>query len=130
MKQCASRVPGGMESRVATARPDRGCAIRWLARLSGIALLGLIQVCCLVWFAIPVPAQPKPKDTVKVTSDQMHQLAIVKVEMCQSVRDELTLVEKGGEITLNWRSNETGDMTRRKICVSTGRARQAWVDGR
>jgi cobalt-zinc-cadmium efflux system membrane fusion protein len=71
-----------MESRVATARPDRGCAIRWLARLSGIALLGLIQVCCLVWFAIPVPAQPKPKDTVKVTSDQMHQLEIVKVELC------------------------------------------------
>ena len=71
-------------SGIVTARSAGGGIARWLARLRGAVLLGLLQVCCLVWLAMPASAQPKPKaaDTVRVTVDQMHQLEVVKVEIC------------------------------------------------
>src|SRR5205085_11371120 len=44
----------------------------------------LLQACCVGWLVAQASAQSKPKngDTVQVTADQMHQLDIVKVEMC------------------------------------------------
>ena len=84
MKQRTSRVPAGTMSGIVTARSAGGSSAHWLVRLSGSALLWLLQVCCLVWLAMPASAQPKPKatDTVRVTTDQMHQLEVVKVEIC------------------------------------------------
>ena len=54
----------------------------WL--LSGVMLLALLQAGCVGWLVAQAAAQPRPKnaDTVQVTADQMHQLEIVKVEMC------------------------------------------------
>jgi cobalt-zinc-cadmium efflux system membrane fusion protein len=84
MRQRLSRVPAGIRSRAATARPAGGGRALLQRLLGGAMLLGLLQVGCLGWLATPAPAQPRPKanDTVKVTSDQMHQLDIVKVELC------------------------------------------------
>ena len=47
-------------------------------------LLALLQAGCVGWLVAQASAQPRPKngDTVQVTADQMHQLDIVKVEMC------------------------------------------------
>ena len=47
-------------------------------------LLALLQAGCVGWLVAQAAAQPRPKntDTVQVTADQMHQLDIVKVEMC------------------------------------------------
>jgi len=52
--------------------------------LGGALLLGLVQWASLAWLANPACAQPraKPADTVRVTPDQMHQLEIVRVELC------------------------------------------------
>jgi cobalt-zinc-cadmium efflux system membrane fusion protein len=78
----------GRIGRCLTARPmGRGgasCAA-WPRRLRGAVLLGLVQlVVSLAWLANPACAQPRAKasDTVRVTPDQMHQLNIVKVELC------------------------------------------------
>jgi len=84
MRERLSRVPAGTTSGAATARPADSVRTL-LPRLLGVAmLLGLLQVGCLGWMATSAPAQPRPKasDTVRVTSDQMHQLDIVKVELC------------------------------------------------
>src|SRR6185503_2598139 len=52
---------------------------RWCGLVGVAMLLALLLVC-----ATQASAQSRPKsnDTVQVTADQMHQLAIVKVEMC------------------------------------------------
>jgi cobalt-zinc-cadmium efflux system membrane fusion protein len=57
---------------------------RWLPLLSGAMLLALLQAGCVGWLVAHASAQPRPKnaDTVQVTADQMHQLEIVKVELC------------------------------------------------
>jgi cobalt-zinc-cadmium efflux system membrane fusion protein len=57
---------------------------RWLRLLSGAMLLALLQAGGVGWLVAQASAQPRPKngDTVQVTADQMHQLDIVKVEMC------------------------------------------------
>jgi membrane fusion protein, heavy metal efflux system len=84
MRQRLSRVPAKTTSRLCTAAPAGGACALWLRLLSGAVLLALLQIGCLGWLASPAPAQPRPKnaETVRVTSDQMHQLEIVKVELC------------------------------------------------
>jgi cobalt-zinc-cadmium efflux system membrane fusion protein len=84
MRQRLSRVPAKTTSRLCTAAPTGGACALWLRLLSGAVLLALLQIGCLGWLASPAPAQPRPKnaETVRVTSDQMHQLEIVKVELC------------------------------------------------
>ena len=69
---------------IVTARSAGGGRALWLRLLSGAMLLGLLQVGCMGLLATQAPAQPRPKasDTVRVTADQMHQLDIVKVELC------------------------------------------------
>src|SRR5215468_10198435 len=69
-----------------TTRPTRprDYGASWPRLLGGALLLGLVQWACLAWLANPACAQPraKPADTVRVTPDQMHQLEIVRVELC------------------------------------------------
>ena len=67
-----------------TRRP-RSYRASWPKLLGGAILLGLVQWASLAWLANPACAQARTKtggDTVRVTSDQMHQLEIVKVELC------------------------------------------------
>jgi len=65
--------------RVVSAGPADGAPARWCGLVGVAMLLALLLVC-----ATQASAQSRPKsnDTVQVTADQMHQLAIVKVEMC------------------------------------------------
>jgi membrane fusion protein, heavy metal efflux system len=81
MKRGSSRVPARSRRRIVSA--GGGCA-RWLRLVSGATVLALLQACCVAWLVAQASAQPRPKngDTVQVTADQMHQLDIVKVEMC------------------------------------------------
>ena len=83
MKKRLSRVPAGSMGRAAGEIGRwRSCAL--VETLGGALLLALLQVGGVVWLAAQASAQPQPKnaDTVQVTADQMHQLEIVKVELC------------------------------------------------
>src|SRR5215510_1281789 len=86
MRQFPSGVRAGRIGRCLTARPTRPRSYRasWPKLLRGAILLGLVQWASLAWLANPACAQPRAKtgDTVRVTPDQMHQLEIVKVELC------------------------------------------------
>lgn len=79
-------VMAGRMGRCLTAGParPRGYRASWPKLLGGAILLGLVQWASLAWLANPACAQPRAKtgDTVRVTPDQMHQLEIVKVELC------------------------------------------------
>lgn len=85
MKQLSSRVTAGtMSGNALAASTDRGRAPRWRPWLRGGLLLALFQIVCILCAPTGASSQPKPKsnDTVRVTADQMHQLEIVKVELC------------------------------------------------
>lgn len=62
----------------------RACRAAWRKLLGGAILVGLVQWAALAWLTHPACAQPRAKaaDTVRVTPDQMHQLQIIKVELC------------------------------------------------
>src|SRR5215471_10124977 len=86
MRHFPAAIIAGRIGHCLTTRPTRprGQRASWPRLLSGALLLGLVQWASLAWLANPACAQPraKPADTVRVTPDQMHQLEIVRVELC------------------------------------------------
>jgi membrane fusion protein, heavy metal efflux system len=86
MRHFPSAIIAGRIGHCPTARPtrSRGYRASWPRLLGGALLLGLVQWASLAWLVNPACAQPKakPADTVQVTPDQMHQLEIVRVELC------------------------------------------------
>jgi len=83
MRRSPTRAPGSIGCGL-TARPTGWRRASWLKLVVSAPLLGLIAWASLGWPATPATAQPRAKtsDTVQVTSDQMHQLEIVRVELC------------------------------------------------
>jgi cobalt-zinc-cadmium efflux system membrane fusion protein len=85
MSQPSSRVMAESNSGSASAAPSARPRVSWRQRLlRGAVLVVLLQAGCLLCLATGAPAQPKPKinDTVQVTADQLHQLDVVRVELC------------------------------------------------
>src|SRR5215475_1555381 len=86
MRHFPAAIIAGRIGHCLTTRPTRprGYRASWPRLLGGALLLGLVQWASLAWLANPATAQPRAKtsDTVQVTSDQMHQLEIVRVELC------------------------------------------------
>src|SRR5215813_5391842 len=85
MRRVPSVIMAGGMGRCLTAAPTRQRGYRASRRtiVGGAILLGLVGWASL-GLASPACAQPRAKngDTVRVTPDQMHQLEIVKVELC------------------------------------------------
>jgi len=84
MRKRLSRVLAGTLGCATPPKPaGDGCAL-WPKAIGGALLVGLLQLGALVGLTVPAVSQSKPKaaDTVRVTADQMHQLEIVKVELC------------------------------------------------
>jgi len=83
-RQFPSGILAGRIGRWLAAKPSDYRHPSWPELVGCAVLLLVLQWTILACVAIPASAQPRAKngDTVRVTPDQMHQLEIVRVELC------------------------------------------------